>query len=116
MMAAQHEFDFRPRTIRQAKSAGAEGLKRVTEHADPAWLEHAMECIHKVCLAKPDFIGDNIWDQGLDHTPFDRALGSCIVKAARLGWCEKTKEYRASRLSNGSPKPVWKSLLWKGTL
>jgi hypothetical protein len=115
MTPQQTSLDFRPRTLREARATGKEGTERTERHADPAWLEAATVAIRKVCETLPGFISDEIWSVGgLEHSPHDRALGAQIVKAAKTGWCRKTDRMRPSVHSNGSGKPVWVSLLWKG--
>jgi hypothetical protein len=115
MTPQQTNLDFRPTSLREARAAAKEGMERTTRHADPIWMEAAMEAIRKVCVTLPDFISDAVWSVGgLEHSVHDRALGAQIVKAAKLNWCKKTDRMRPSVHSNGSGKPVWVSLLWRG--
>lgn len=90
-------------------------LERVDEHAGADWKQRALDAIHYLCLTQPDFYSDDVWTVGrLDAANNDdRALGPQLLKAKRLGWCEKTDRTRPSVRSNLSGKPVWRSLLWQ---
>lgn len=108
--------DTRQRSLLlEAVAETREALETVEENADRMWLDEALAAVKRVCLALPDFISDQIWDVGgLTSTREDRALGSVLMKAKRLGWCVKTDRGRPSRRSHMALKPVWSSLLWKG--
>lgn len=88
-------------------------IKRVDENADDEWKQTALEAVRRTCEQLPEFISDDIWDQGLDSTREDRALGPILMKAKKEGWCVKTDRLRPSVRSHLSGKPVWKSLLFQ---
>ncbi len=39
-------------------------------------------------------------------------MGAVMLKARRLGWCERTNRTRPSVRSNLSGKPVWRSVIF----
>lgn len=102
-------------TIDQALAARDVQLARVDEHADPEWKTRALAAVRRTCEQLPDFICDDVWTTGdLDSTREDRALGPVMQRAARNGWCVRTMAGRPSARSHGSPKPVWRSLIYAG--
>ena len=102
------------RTFEQARLGFEEGTGRVDRHADREWKDRALDTVREVCVELEYFHCDRVWDAGLDSTKNDKALGPIMMKARRLGWCEKTDRVRPSIRSHLSGKPVWKSLIWRG--
>ncbi len=87
-------------------------LDRVEAAASARWKEEALEAIFVTCCGRQTFISDDIWEAGsLPSTREDRALGPVMLRAARLGWCQKTQTARPSVRSHLSGKPIWESLL-----
>lgn len=89
-------------------------LNQVEENADDGWKEQAIQAIETTCRTREEFISDDIWEAGgLESTREDRALGPILLRAKRLGWCEKTGRLLPSRRSHLSGKPVWRSLIYE---
>lgn len=88
-------------------------LELVESNTVDHWAEAALAAIFSVCQAKADFISDDVWATGLESTHNDRALGPVMMRAKKLGYCEKTDRVRPSLRSHLSGKPVWRSLLWQ---
>ena len=101
------------RSMHDALAARDTALQRVEEHADERWKQDALAAVRRTAEALPDFISDRVWDVGgLESTREDRALGPVFLRAARLGWIEKTDRVRPSVRSHGSGKTVWRSRLF----
>lgn len=99
--------------LTDAFAARDRALRKVDEHADEAWKQQALEAVRRTAKQLPDFISDRVWDVGgLESTREDRALGPVFLRAARLGWIEKTDRVRPSVRSHGSGKTVWRSRLF----
>lgn len=91
-------------------------LRGMEQSMSQKWKQRALAAVRTVCERFPEFISDDIWTYGeLDSTREDRALGSVMRTAAMNRWCVKTDRVRPSKRSNGSGKPVWKSLLYRGS-
>jgi len=86
--------------------------------AERSWLSRAETALRSVAEAMQEFVVDDVWKAGKLETGAQhhdaRALGSVMQRAARLGWIQKTNRLAPSARSNGSGKPVWKSLIYKG--
>jgi hypothetical protein len=92
-----------------------QAIADVDAGTDAEWRAAALAVVRTVCLEREEFISDDIWKTGLDSTREDRALGPVMLKARRLGWCEKTGRVQPSVRSHLSGKPVWRSLLGKAS-
>src|SRR5690554_6727734 len=108
-------FDANGNPTREARAAAAavrrhDGLVAVEANADDEWKAKALRAIERHLRDHAEFFVDDLWAAGLERPAESRALGPVILKAAREGWMRKTGGYRPSVASNGSPKPVWKSL------
>ena len=102
-----------PPTLFDAVRERDEAMQRVDEAAEPDWKALADEAIRQTCLTRPEFFVDDVWEVGnLPQTREDRALGPRMRAAAKAGWCVRTDRTRPSVRSHGSPKPVWRSLLY----
>ena len=86
-------------------------IVQVDTNTDEVWKAEALEAVRRVCLSRRDWISDDVWSTGLRSTREDRALGAVLMKAAKLGWCVRTRDSRPSKRSHGAGKPVWVSLL-----
>lgn len=76
--------------------------------ADADWMEHAWAKLCEYFKTHDEFFVDDFWDtSGLGKPTDARALGSLVQRAARDGLIEKTGEFRKSKNSNGSEKPIW---------
>lgn len=97
-----------------AKEARDEGMERAEAHADLAWQRKALAAVMRVCLAKPSFICDDIWEAGLERPKEPRALGAVMGQAVKKGICERTGEYRPSAQvsCHNNPRAVWRSRLF----
>lgn len=88
-------------------------IAAVDAHADAAWKAQALDAVLVTCRSYPEFHSDRIWETGLDEPSEARALGPVMLQAARFGWCVRTDRVAPSVRSHGSPKPVWRSLLFE---
>lgn len=111
--AATASAEHRPDPLARARHQAERAMERAAAHADQAWLDEALEAVRRTCLRLEDFIGDDVWETGLSMPREARALGPVMMRAARLGYCVRTDRVRPSVRSHGSPKPVWKSRLFK---
>jgi hypothetical protein len=101
-------------SIFEAHSARRSALSRVESHADREWLDRAFAALRGYLERNQTFFCDQMW--GLIEKPREaRALGPVMVRAAKAGLMSKTGEYRLSVSSNLSPKPLWRSLVYRGT-
>lgn len=93
-------------------SAGLQlALDLVEENAGPAWNEEALAVIERLCRERDVFMCDDVWDAGLRPAHNDKALGPVLLRAKKLGLCEKTGRMCAARRSHMSARPEWRSLL-----
>jgi hypothetical protein len=104
----------------RARAVTDEAIKRVKRHADPVWLNAAGEAVFFTCCELQYFIVDDVWkrfsDPDLARTGTHelRAMGPVIVKAAKAGFCRKTKTFRPSLQTpcHMNPRRVWESLIY----
>jgi hypothetical protein len=101
-------------TFDEARAARRSALSRVESHADREWLDAAFAALRGYLERNETFHCDDFWTLGIERPHESRALGAVIVRAARAGLMSKTGEYRLSVSSNLSPKPLWKSLVYRG--
>jgi hypothetical protein len=100
----------------RAGKARDKAMAAVERAADPHWQVQALNALRVTAEAKAEFISDDVWTvSGLPKTRDDRALGPVFRDGIRKGWIEKTQLLRPSVRSHLSGKPVWRSLLYKGT-
>lgn len=93
-----------------------QAIAQVVNHADPDWLQYAY-AFAAGYLAKHEFMFvDDLWEAGLKPTREDRALGAVFQRLARRGIMVKSGTYRPSIRSHQTEKPVWRSLIYKGSL
>jgi hypothetical protein len=89
------------------------GLRRVEEHADPAWIDDAYAAIVLTARGLEEFISDDVWNfTGLPWPREARALGPVFRRAQSANVIEKTGRYRKSVHSNMTEKPIWRSLIF----
>lgn len=98
------------------------GMERAAVHAGESWQQECLVIARDYCERHEYVFVDDLWAWGLETGESDRALGAVIQLAARLGWIEKIpmrsvhpEAYvsRPSVRSNLSPKPVWRSLIYR---
>lgn len=99
-----------------ANEAGDEAVERVGKNADPKWIARALDAVKRVASESPVFTTDDVWRILLrfDAEPRERrAMGHVMKKAAELGYCSKSSEYRPSvrKKCHGRPVRVWVSEL-----
>lgn len=93
-----------------------EAVQRVTEGADPDWMEDALVAVEKTAQWLATFTTDDVWQalQASDESTTERrAMGAVMRRAEGAGWIEPTDEYRESERpeAHRNPKRVWRSLL-----
>lgn len=89
----------------------AEAIDRAERGAGEDWMDYAVGFLRRYLETHAEMHCDDLWANGLEKGDQPKALGAVIRHAVREGWMEATGEYRASRTSNYSAKPVWRSLL-----
>lgn len=102
----------RPRDMKEAIIARDDALARLEESTDSDWAERALRVLETLARTKADVHCDDLW-QHIEFPPEARASGAVWQRAARLGYIQRTNELRPSIHSNGSGKPVWRSLLFR---
>jgi len=93
------------------------GMDRAERHASDEWKNAGLKIIRHYAR-NCEFVSANDFWAGMEilglSTHENRASGSLFLKAARLGWIEKTsstiKTTRAKR--NGGDVRLWRSLLF----
>lgn len=112
MLAAQMDgARHRARGRRDAAVAGVEA------NADDDWLADAFDALVAYLRTNPEFFSDDFWSVTQIRRPREsRAFGPVVMKAARDGLMEKSGEFRKSVASNMTEKPVWRSLIYGGSL
>src|SRR5271166_3530983 len=106
-----HDFDLGEGLVRKE-----EGMLRAEEHAPDGWMTLAVAAIRTVCLAKDRFTADDVWATGLEMPPEGSAFGPAMMRAAKLGFCQKTDDSQQTErpIRHASPIAVWQSLLYRG--
>ena len=94
-----------------ARAQRDEGLAQSEATAGERWMAEATEAIRQYALTHAELFCDDLHAATGWRYSRSRAFGAAILRAAKAGWIERTDRYRPSMLSNGSPKPVWKSLI-----
>ena len=85
-------------------------IRRVREHADPAWLAQAYSAIQHLCAQRFSFSSDDVW-AALDarNVPAPReprALGAVMRQAARDGLLAASGTYVQSEREACHNRPV----------
>lgn len=77
---------------------------------DADWAERALEVVERICKDRFHFTADDIWYH-IDPPREPSALGVVLRRAAKLGWCVCTDEYRQSIRPSTHKRPlrVWQS-------
>ena len=94
-----------------------DGIARAEAHAAPPFIEVALELLREYAETHRRVFCDDVRDWAGDRFPEThdlRALGAVYKRAARQGVIVRSRDYRPSKYSNLSPKPVWDSLVYKG--
>lgn len=73
-----------------ALAATDEAVKRVEDHADPAWKSLAIRTVRYVCERREFFTADDLWEAGLPEPREPRAIGPVMRRAQTAGLCEQT--------------------------
>jgi hypothetical protein len=89
-----------------------ETISRAGEHADPQWMNEALQVVHYLAGTRSTFTTDDVWQRMSQTTHEHRAMGAVMRDAQRRGWCIPTGEYRSSSRSeaHGRPVRVWRGL------
>lgn len=102
-------------TCTAARDTGIETSRR---RSGEAWHSYALYFVKNYLIKNPTLFVDDLWEEGLSRPPSPRALGSVMQEAAKLGWMRQMHVphgivCRPSARSNGTPKPVWESLIYR---
>ena len=94
-----------------------EAIQRGGEHANAAWMDRALQVIRWICRNNPTFMSDDVQEVMAgypERTSDGRAMGYAFRKAAKLGYCVKTKDSKPTRQkkSHGCERRIWRSLLY----
>lgn len=95
-------------------------IKRVRQHADPAWLAAAFSAVERAAREQPRFATDDakrIMEPGYStHEP--RAWGAVMTKAQRELVCRPEPAHKLSQrgISHMRPQRIWHSLIYWRTL
>lgn len=100
-----------------AVEAKHEAIERVGANANQDWHDAAINAVEVCCRYYVlDFTTDDVWrelakTEHATHEP--RAMGAIMTEAARMGWCQKTGQMRASerKACHNRPLSVWKSAI-----
>lgn len=96
---------------RQSREAA---MGRADDHADADWKDAALAAVYAAALERQTLTSEHVLPL-IDkrYTTHDlRALGPVLVRAAKLGWIEKTGQYQPSARRHMSPLTLWESLLY----
>lgn len=107
-------------TQAQAEAARDAGMAQSAATAGADWAAQATDLLRQFLVAHEFFHVDAYWpwamDRGLDVGPSPRAFGQVVRGAAKHGWMTRTDIALPSVRSRMSPKPVWRSGLYRGPL
>jgi hypothetical protein len=108
------EFQRRLFDVDAGRAARDEALA-VVGGDDPNWKDRALEACYQVALTNRMFASDDIWRYGLDKPREPRALGPVMMRACKLGYCERTEMTRASSsvTQHAQPIRIYRSLVIK---
>jgi hypothetical protein len=103
-------FDERGLPSTEVAAARREaGMETAEASAGEEWNAEALGFIERYAQEHDELFVDDLWEAGLTPPANRKALGPVLMRTARVGLIEKTGEYRPSRSSNLSVKPVWRS-------
>jgi hypothetical protein len=93
-------------------------MRQVDLNANEVWKRDMLMCLKRVCLTKPFFTADDVFDlaraEGVTSRTHDRrAFGPIMIRAHKDCWCVKATRLprpcnRKSR--HAAPLTVWQSL------
>jgi len=107
-----------------AERAKRHGMSQVEKHANQLWMDLMVYLVWEVCLARPVFNADDVYDlyQAIPEsrrpdTHEHRAMGPVMLIAAKEGLCKKANvpgvPSRRPSL-HASPRTVWLSCVFEG--
>lgn len=102
-------------TYAEARSARAEGLRRVEAGTDPAWAIAAWNFLMDYIETHETVFCDDLWEAGLPIPRELRALGPIFTRAARLGLITKTNQFKKSVRSHLGTKAIWQVNIQRST-
>lgn len=109
-----HQID----AARQAAERRKERALRAAERPQlDGWRNDARAFLRSYLVNHAELFPPDLPAAGLPPMPEGasaKAVGAVIVYAIRNGWMEQSGEYRRSPSSNMSPKPVYRSLIYRG--
>jgi hypothetical protein len=104
-------------------SSTIEGINRADAAANETWKDAALQAVRRVCEKQATFFSDDVWREFIaacgefarTGTHNRAAMGPVLLRAARLGWCKRTDEYRRTEFraasNHNNVALVWRSLL-----
>jgi hypothetical protein len=105
------------RSVLEANAAAArdDGMTRVADNAPAEWMAGAFDFIRGYLETHDEMFVDDLWTAGLTTPPNRKAIGPVIQRAARERLMVRSGNFRRSVSSNLSDKPIWTSLIYRGT-
>jgi hypothetical protein len=102
----------------EANAAKRAGMQQSEDNADEAWSRLMLQLVERVCRLFDQFNADDVFDMydkepSPPRTHDPRAFGPVMMRAAKLGWCERTNTVTQSRRKSSHARPLtnWRSLL-----
>lgn len=89
-----------------------DAIRQAGDAAGP-WVDHAIDAIKLVSLARFDFTTDDVWSALRVKPDEPRALGAAMKAAAGRGFIYATGEYRKSGRPECHARPV---AVWRAKL
>lgn len=106
--------------VKEGKRRRDKAIETVDQNANAAWKALALEAVRRVCLFRPFFTTDDVWEQIGEKDPLreNRVMGAVMVKARKLQYCETTDRIELTKQpgSHASPARVWRSRIFQGEL
>ena len=100
------------------EEARAEAVTRVSDHADPDWMQHALDAVLDLARTQEKVTSDDVWEVLDDiavETHDNRAMGAVMTEAARQEWLHRTDVTVLSRrpINHRRPIRLWTSLIYE---
>ena len=109
-----------PNPVDAGEEARAEAVTRVSDHADPGWMTHALDAVLDLARTQEKVTSDDVWEVLDDvgtETHDNRAMGAVMTEAGRQEWLHRTDVTVLSRrpINHRRPIRLWTSLIYEPT-
>ena len=98
--------------IFEARARRDSGIAKAEASAG-TWMDEAWAFLLEYARTHETVFCDELWQAGLPPTTQPKALGALFRRASGKAKVLEHAGYRPSVRSNMSPKPLWRSLLWR---